>query len=162
VDRNISHMEETLKRAAQHKGAAFVEILQNCNVYNDLAWNVLYDRESKILHELRLQHGKPLIFGPVDDRRGLMLEGVKPKVVKVKDVPESALWIHDETDRGTALVLSQLVSPDYPIPLGVLAATEGETTYEEILIQQEQKSISERGPGDIAKLLVSGETWKIG
>ena len=162
VDRNIAHMEETLKRAAQHKGAAFVEILQNCNVYNDLAWNLLYDRESKVLHELKVQHGKPLVFGPVDDRRGLVLDGVKPKVVKVKDVPESALWVHDETDRGTALVLAHLWAPDYPIPLGVLAANADETTYEEILIQQEQKSISERGPGDIAKLLVSGETWKIG
>ena len=100
VDRNIAHMEETLKRAAAHKGAAFVEILQNCNVYNDLAWNVLYDKESKVLHELRLEHGKPLLFGPADDRRGLVLEGVKPKVVTVKDVPESALWVHDETDRG--------------------------------------------------------------
>ena len=82
--------------------------------------------------------------------------------MKVKDVPESALWVHDETDRATALVLAHLWAPDYPIPLGVLAANAGETTYEEILIQQEQKSISERGPGDIAKLLVSGETWKIG
>jgi 2-oxoglutarate ferredoxin oxidoreductase subunit beta len=162
LDRNIAHMEEVLRRAAGHKGAAFVEILQNCNVYNDLAWNALYDRESKILYELRLEHGKPLIFGPLDDRRGLVLEGVKPKVVKAKDVPESALWVHDETDRGTALVLAQLWAPDYPIPLGVLAATPGQTTYEDILIQQEQKSISERGPGDIAKLLMSGETWKIG
>src|ERR1700716_741055 len=58
LDRSIGHMEETLRRAAAHKGAAFVEILQNCNVYNDLAWNVLYDRESKALHELRLQHGQ--------------------------------------------------------------------------------------------------------
>jgi len=161
VDRNIAHMEETLKRAAHHKGAAFVEILQNCNVYNDLAWNVLYDRESKALYELKLQHGKPLVFGPADDRRGLVLEGVKPKVVKVTDVPESALWVHDETDRGTALVLANLWAPDYPIPLGVLAAHTGELTYEEIVIQQEQQSISERGPGDIAKLLVSGETWTI-
>ena len=86
VDRNIAHMEETLKRAAAHKGAAFVEILQNCNVYNDMAWSVLYDRESKVLHELRLEHGKPLAWGPLDDRRGLVLEGVKPKVVKVADV----------------------------------------------------------------------------
>src|SRR5919198_158498 len=70
-DRKVPHMEETLKRAANHKGAAFVEILQNCNIYNDLAWNILYDRESKIQHELRLEHGKPLQFGPVDDRRGL-------------------------------------------------------------------------------------------
>jgi 2-oxoglutarate ferredoxin oxidoreductase subunit beta len=125
-------MEETLKRAAVHKGAAFVEILQNCNVYNDMAWSVLYDRESKVLHELRLQHGKPLVWGPLDDRRGLVLEGVKPKVVKVADVAESALWVHDETDGGTALVLAQLWSPEYPIPLGVLANKAGESTYEEI------------------------------
>ena len=162
LDRNIAHMEAVVKRASHHKGAAFVEILQNCNVYNDLAWNALYDREQKVQYELRLEHGKPLLFGPPDDRRGLVLEGVKPKVVHVKDVQESALWVHDETDRGTALVLSQLWAPDYPIPLGVLAATDGETTYEEILIEQEQQAISERGPGDIAKLLVSGETWKIG
>jgi len=162
VDRNIAHMEETLRRAAQHKGAAFVEILQNCNVYNDLAWNALYDRETKVLYDLRLEHGRPLVWGPVDDRRGLVLDGLKPKIVRVKEVAESELWVHDETDRGSALVLSQLFAPDYPIPLGVLVATPGETTYEEILVAQEQKSISERGPGDIAKLLVSGETWKIG
>jgi 2-oxoglutarate ferredoxin oxidoreductase subunit beta len=155
-------MEETLKRAAAHQGAAFVEILQNCNVYNDLAWNVLYDRESKVLHELRLEHGKPLLFGPPDDRRGLVLDGVKPKVVRAKDVPESALWVHDETDGATALVLAQLWTPDFPIPLGVLLNRSGDTTYEQIVIQQEQKAVSERGPGDIAKLLVSGETWKIG
>ena len=162
VDRNVGHMEETLKRAAAHKGAAFVEVLQNCNVYNDMAWSVLYDRESKVLHELRLEHGKPLVWGPPDDRRGLVLEGVKPKVVKVKDGADSALWVHDETDGGTALVLAQLWAPDYPIPLGVLANKTGEATYEEILVDQEQKVVSERGPGDIATLLMSGDTWKIG
>ena len=162
VDRNIAHMEETLKRASRHKGAAFVEILQNCNVYNDLAWNALYDKESKILHECRLEHGRPIMFGPPDDRRGLVLDGVKPKVVKVKDVPESALWVHDASDRATAMLLAQLWAPEYPIPLGTLLNQDGETTYEEILLQQEQKAISDRGPGDIAKLLMAGETWKIG
>jgi 2-oxoglutarate ferredoxin oxidoreductase subunit beta len=161
VDRNIAHMEETLKRAAAHKGAAFVEILQNCNVYNDLAWNVLYDRESKVQHELRLEHGKPLIFGAPDDKKGLVLEGVKPKVVRVKDVPESALWVHDETDRGTALILAQLWAPDYPIPLGVMANEQGGPIYEDLVLQQEQKVIADRGPGDIAALLRSGETWTI-
>ena len=162
VDRNIGHMEETLRSASAHKGAAFVEILQNCNVYNDLAWNVLYDKDSKILHECRLEHGKPITFGPADDRRGLVLEGVKPKVVKVKDVAERTLWVHDSTDRATAMLLAQLWAPDYPIPLGTLLSLKGETTYEEILVQQEQKAISDRGPGDIAKLLMAGETWKIG
>jgi len=162
VDRNIAHMEETLKRAARHKGAAFVEILQNCNVYNDLAWNVLYDKDSKVLHECRLEHGKPITFGPADDKRGLVLDGLKPKVVKVKDVQESQLWVHDSGDRATAMGLAQLWAPDFPIPLGTLLNLEHETTYEEILVQQEQKAISDRGPGDIAKLLMAGETWKIG
>ena len=155
-------MEETLRRAAQHKGAAFVEILQNCNVYNDLAWNVLYDKDSKVLYECRLEHGKPITFGAADDRRGLVLEGLKPKVVKVKDVAENTLWVHDSGDRATAMLLAQLWAPEYPVPVGVLLSLEGETTYEEIVVQQEQKAISERGPGDVAKLLISGETWRIG
>jgi 2-oxoglutarate ferredoxin oxidoreductase subunit beta len=161
VDRNIHHMEETLRRAAHHKGAAFVEILQNCNVYNDLAWNVLYDRESKALHELRLEHGKPLLFGPPEDRRGLVLDGLRPRVVKVTEVPESALWVHDETDRPAGFLLSQLWAPDYPIALGVLNRDDTATVYEDVVIQQEQKTLSERGAGDIAALLRSGETWTI-
>jgi 2-oxoglutarate/2-oxoacid ferredoxin oxidoreductase subunit beta len=162
VDRSIAHMEETLRLASAHKGAAFVEILQNCNVYNDLAWNVVYDKDSKLLYECRLAHGKPITFGPADDRRGLVLEGLKPKVVKVKDVAEGTLWVHDSGDRATAMLLAQLWAPEYPVPVGVLLNLEGETTYEEIVVQQEQKAISERGPGDVAKLLISGETWKIG
>ncbi len=160
VDRNIAHMEQTLKQAAAHRGAAFVEILQNCNIYNDLAWNVLYDRESKILHELRLEHGKPLLFGPADDRHGLVLEGVRPKVVRVRDVAESALWVHDIHDRAAALVLADLESPEFPIPIGVFASMEA-PVYEDILLEQEQRAMSDRGPGDIGKLLVSGDTWRI-
>jgi len=160
VDRNVAHIEEVVRRAALHRGAAFVEILQNCNIYNDLAWNVLYDRESKIMHELRLQQGKPLIFGPMDDRRGLALDGVKPKVVRVKEVPAEKLWVHDETDPGAALALAGLQSPQFPTPIGVLAATEA-PVYEEILLQQEQKAIADRGVGDIEHLLRSGDTWRI-
>jgi len=160
VDRNIPHMEETLKRAARHKGAAFMEILQNCNVYNDLAWNVIYDKEQKLQYELRLEHGKPLLFGPPDDRRAVIMEGVRPKVVTAKDVPASALWVHDEHNVNAAKLLADLFAPDFPIPIGVLAAVEG-PVYEQIMLDQEQKAISERGPGDIAKLLTSGDTWRI-
>jgi len=86
---------------------------------------------------------------------------VKPKVVHVKDVPESALWVHDETDRGTALVLAQLWAPDYPIPVGVLSNEPDAPIYESMVLDQEQKAIASRGPGDIAALLGSGETWTI-
>jgi 2-oxoglutarate ferredoxin oxidoreductase subunit beta len=161
VDRIIPHMEETLRQAARHKGAAFVEILQNCNVYNDLAWNVLYERESRVQHELRLEHGKPLLFGPADDRRGLVLEGTRPRVVRAAEVPASQLWVHDETDRGMAAILAQLWAPDYPIPLGTFVRETAEPVYEELVLAQERKAIADRGPGDIAKLLASGETWVI-
>ena len=141
-------------------GATFVALLQNCNVYNDLAWNVIYDRESKVQHELRLEHGKPLLFGPQDDRRALIMEGVTPKVVRAKDVPESTLWVHDEKNVNAAKLLADLFAPEFPIPVGVLAAVDA-PVYEDIMLEQEEKAISERGPGDIAKLLTSGDTWKI-
>jgi 2-oxoglutarate ferredoxin oxidoreductase subunit beta len=161
VDRNVAHMEETLKRAARHRGAAFVEILQNCNVYNDLAWNVLYDRESKVQFELRLEHGKPLLFGAADDRKGLTLDGVKPRAVRVKDVAEGSLWVHDDKDVGTALILAGLWAPEYPIPVGVLVDIEA-PIYGDIVLRQEEKAIADRGRGDIAALLTAGDTWKIG
>ncbi|MBI1847726.1 MAG: 2-oxoacid:ferredoxin oxidoreductase subunit beta [Candidatus Rokubacteria bacterium] len=160
VDRDVKHMEEMIKRASAHHGTAFLEILQNCNIYNHLTWNVVYDKESKAAHELRLEHGKPLLFGPVDDRHALVMEGAQPKVVRAKDVPESALWVHDETKVNAAKLLADLWTPDYPIPTGVLTAIEA-PVYEDIVLEQEQRAISERGPGDIAKLLTSGDTWKI-
>ena len=160
VDRNIPHMDEMLKRAAAHRGTAFLEILQNCNVYNDLAWKVLYDKESKVMYELRLQHGKPLLFGPPDARKAVVMDGVTPKVVEAKGVAESALWIHDERNLNAAKLLADLFAPDFPVPIGVLADIEA-PIYENVLIDQEQRALSERGPGDIAKLLTSGDTWRI-
>ncbi len=129
-------------------------------MYNDLAWNVLYEKESKLRYELRLEHGKPLLFGPPDDRKAIVMDGLQPKVVGARSVPESALWVHDETNVNAAKLLADLWAPEYPIPVGVLAAVE-EPCYEDILLDQEQRAISERGPGDIAKLLVSGDTWRI-
>ena len=161
VDRNIPHMDEMLKRAAAHRGTGFLEILQNCNVYNDLAWNVMYDKESRALHELKLEHGKPLLFGPPDARKAVIMDGVIPKVVDAGSVPESALWIHDERNVNAAKILADLFAPSFPVPIGVLEDIEA-PIYEDVMLQQEQRAISERGPGSIAKLLTSGDTWKIG
>ncbi len=160
VDRDVKHMEEMLKRAAHHNGTAFLEILQNCNVYNDLAWNALYEKESKLQYELRLEQGKPLLFGALDDRKAVIMDGVIPKVVSAASVPASALWVHDEKNVNAAKLLADLWAPEFPIPVGVLAAVEA-PVYEEILLDQEKRAVSERGAGDIAKLLTSGDTWKI-
>ncbi|HZN37514.1 MAG TPA: 2-oxoacid:ferredoxin oxidoreductase subunit beta, partial [Planctomycetota bacterium] len=108
VDRDIRHMEEMLKRAAHHKGTAFLEILQNCNVYNHLAWNVVYEKESKVQHELKLTHGKPLVYGPPDDRKAVIMKGVQPTVVKASEVPEDQLWLHDEKNINAAKLLADL------------------------------------------------------
>src|ERR1051325_3619292 len=158
VDRDVRHMEEMLKRAAAHKGTGFLEILQNCNVYNHLAWNVVYEKESKVQYELRLEHGKPLLYGPPDARKAVIMDGVQPTVVKAKDVPESALWVHDEKSVNASKLLADLFFPDFPVPVGTLLDIEG-PVYENTMIEQEQHAISERGPGDIAKLLTSGDTW---
>src|SRR5262249_56041479 len=107
------------------------------------------------------ERGRPLLFGPADDRRGLVLEGVTPRVVRADSVSEKALWVHDVHDTGAALVLASLESPEFPIPIGVLAEVAA-PRYEETILAQEQRAIAERGPGEIAKLLVSGDTWKIG
>ena len=160
VDRNIPHMDEMLKRAAAHRGTAFLEILQNCNVYNDMAWKVLYDKESKVMYELRLQHGKPLLFGPPDARKAVIMDGVMPKVVDPATVQESALWVHDEKNVNAAKLLADLFAPDFPVPIGVLADIAA-PIYEDVMIEQERRALSDRGPGDIAKLLVSGDTWRI-
>src|SRR5436189_263605 len=129
-------------------GAGFIEILQNCNVYNDLAWNVIYDKTSKLAYELRLEHGKPLLYGPPDARKAVIMDGVMPKVVDAKDVQESALWIHDEKNVNAAKILADLFAPDFPVPIGVLEAIEA-PIYEEVILEQEQRAISDRGAGSI-------------
>jgi len=103
------------------------------------------------------------LFVSALNEKGEPVEGLGPDafVVRAKDVPESSLWVHDVHDRGAALVLANMPSPAFPIPIGVLASIEA-PAYEDILLDQEQRAISDRGPGDIAKLLVSGDTWKIG
>jgi 2-oxoglutarate/2-oxoacid ferredoxin oxidoreductase subunit beta len=160
VDRDVKHMEEMLKRAAHHRGTAFLEVLQNCNVYNDLAWNALYERESKLQHELRLEHGKPLVFGPANARKAIVVDGLTAKVVPADSVPESSIWVHDERHAIAAKLIAEMALPDFPIPTGVLTAIDA-PVYEDLILEQEQRAIEERGPGSIDSLLKSGDTWTI-
>jgi 2-oxoglutarate ferredoxin oxidoreductase subunit beta len=154
-------MDKTLRRAAAHKGAAFVEILQNCNVFNDMAWESLYDKDQKLKYELKIEHGKALTFGSPDDQSGLVLDGLTPRVVKVKDTAPDKLWVHDENNRNAAAILGQLFAPDFPIPLGVISNQTGIPTYEERSGAQEEAALA-KGPGSMDKLLRGGETWTVG
>jgi 2-oxoglutarate/2-oxoacid ferredoxin oxidoreductase subunit beta len=159
IDVEQKHLGDMLKRAHNHRGAAFLEILQNCNIYNDGAFDDLTNKEIKAEHQLVLEHGKPLIFGKNRDL-GIAMDGMKLKVVKLGNgVGEEDLVIHDETNAALAFMLAGF-EPPMPVPVGVLYATE-RPTFDGAMNQQLESAKAKQGPGDVGKLLRRGDTWVV-
>jgi 2-oxoglutarate ferredoxin oxidoreductase subunit beta len=162
IDVNIKHLTTTLKRAAEHRGTSFVEVYQNCNVFNDGAFDYATDRETKSDTTLELEHGKPLIFGKNRDK-GIRLQGMQPEVVTLgQGITEDDLLFHDERapEPTLAYLLSRMRTPDFPEPIGVFREIDA-PRYDELLNNQIAESRRVKGPGDLQKLLNSGETWTI-
>ncbi|MBX3411762.1 MAG: 2-oxoacid:ferredoxin oxidoreductase subunit beta [Pirellulales bacterium] len=162
IDVNIKHLEMVLHRAAEHRGTSFVEIYQNCNVFNDGAYNFATDRETKADTTLELEHGKPLIFGK-DRNKGIRLHGMDPEVVELgKGISEDDLLFHDEKapEPSLAYLLSRMRYPEFPEPIGVLRAVDA-PRYEEMLNGQVAEAKKARGEGDLDKLFNSGDTWTV-
>ncbi|MGH9364705.1 MAG: 2-oxoacid:ferredoxin oxidoreductase subunit beta [Thermoanaerobaculia bacterium] len=161
IDIDSTHLQQVLRRAAEHKGTAFVEIYQNCNVFNDGAWESVTDKASKSDRLLVLEHGKPLIFGKERKRGIRMRPDMSPEVIEI-DGDTSGLLIHDETrpQEGYHFMLSRLTAPEFPQPVGVLRAVR-EPTYDELVTEQGRVAVEQRGDGDLVKLLHSGETWVV-
>ncbi|MDX1513441.1 MAG: 2-oxoacid:ferredoxin oxidoreductase subunit beta [Gammaproteobacteria bacterium] len=162
VDTHTKHLGMVLKRAAEHRGASFVEVYQNCNVYNDLAFEYAWDRKKRPDHVVELEHGKPLVFG-TDSDKGIRLRGLTPEVVTLGDgVSEKGLLIHDEKreDSSLAYVLSRLRQPAFPEVIGVLRAVE-RPTYESLLSDQIREARRTRGDGDLSALYSAGDTWTV-
>jgi len=154
-------LQDLLRRAYEHKGAAFVEILQNCDVYNDGAWDRVTNRETKADNQPVLEHGKPLIFGKNRDRGIRLRQDMMLEVVTLGDgVDESSLLVHDETNPVMAHLLSRLFEPDFPTPIGVFQAME-RMTHEEGIDTQIQTVKHQLGEGDLEVLLNRGETWVV-
>jgi 2-oxoglutarate ferredoxin oxidoreductase subunit beta len=121
-----THLPTVLKRAHANKGASFVEILQNCIVYADGAFGAINDRSESLNATIRLEHGKPMVFGKEEDRGLVWDEAAQAvKVVSLSDTPEGDLAVHDETNLQRAFALARLEQPDFPVALGVLHAVEG-------------------------------------
>jgi 2-oxoglutarate ferredoxin oxidoreductase subunit beta len=159
VDVEAKHLTEVLRRAHAHRGASFVEILQNCNVFNDGAFDDLTDKARKSDHTLVLEHGKPMIFGRNRDR-GLRLRGFVPQVVTLgEDVPETDLLVHDEHDPTVAAFLSRLGPPGFPTPIGVLYAVD-RPCYDEA-VNAQIAAAKDRAPADLGALLRRGDTWVV-
>jgi len=161
-DMDRHHMMETFRRAHEHKGAAFVEIYQNCNVFNNGAFEAITAKDSRDDMLIPLEHGKPIRFGS-DLKKGVMLgSDGKLHLVDVAEVGEDNILVHDErNDRGLGFMLSRLSSgPHEPTPVGVFRAVDypeyAEEMGRQIAVAQEQ-----RGPGDLEALLHSGATWTV-
>lgn len=160
IDREPKNLQEVIRRAAAHKGTTFVEIYQNCNVFNDGAFSTMTDKETHDDNVLMLEHGKPLIFGR-DRKKGIRLNGFTPQVVDIGSAGDAGLIVHDEKDHMLAFILAGLSSmPGMPRPIGVLYAVD-RPTYESDIVGQIEKVKQSRGEGELAKLLQGGETWQI-
>jgi 2-oxoglutarate ferredoxin oxidoreductase subunit beta len=163
VDTHTEHMQATLERAGRHVGSSFVEVLQNCNIFNDGAWRDFTDRDVRDDRMLVLEDGKPMIFGKNRDK-GIRLRGLHPEVVQlgVDGVTEADLLVHDEhaPEPYLALMLSRMWWPDYPVPVGVFRDVV-RPTHDALITAQIDDAIARSGPGDLARALRSGDTWQV-
>jgi 2-oxoglutarate ferredoxin oxidoreductase subunit beta len=156
VDVNAKHLQATLRRAQAHKGSTFIEILQNCNVFNDGAWDSVTDKSTRADFELVLEHGKPLIFGKNRDKGIRLNERIQPEVVTIgESYSESDLIVYDETNPSLAYLLSRLEPPAFPIPIGVFLAV-SRPTYETRVAEQIEDARRQVGKTDVDQLLRRG------
>jgi 2-oxoglutarate/2-oxoacid ferredoxin oxidoreductase subunit beta len=164
VDVFQTHLKDTLKKAAAHKGSAYIEILQNCNIFNDGAWDTITEKDARSEHVVQLEHGKPLIFGKNRDK-GIRLTGLELEVVALGNgITEKDLLVHDEHHprASYAFMLAHMESrPGFPTPIGVLRSWPDVPRYEDVINAQLQEVQARKGKGDLAKLLKAGDTWEV-
>ena len=164
MDRDPKHLNTMLLRAAKHRGASFVEIYQNCVVFNDGSFDLYTDKASRPASALYLEHGMPLVFGD-GDRKGIRLDGMTPVVVDL-GASHSAddLWIHDENDATKAHLLSRFFATGnadgFPRPFGVFYESR-RPSYEHLVADQMEAALKRYGSPALDKLLEGDETWVV-
>lgn len=160
VDSFQKHMSGVLLRAAEHTGAALVEIAQNCVIFNNGAWKHLTNPDGKVDNVLYLEHGKPMRFGGRLEK-GIRLNEFTPEVVNVADVGEENLLVHDEkaSEPTLAYFLSRMGPPDFPTPVGVFRAID-KPVYDQLLMEQVRQSQAQTAP-DMNALYRQSETWDV-
>lgn len=164
MDRDPKHLQAMLLRANAHKGSSFLEIYQNCNIFNDGAFEIFTEKGSKPVETLFLESGKPLLFG-VNNEKGIKLDGFKPIVVDLTQGHSADdCWVHDEKDIYKAQILSRIfddvhIEGHLPRPFGVFYETD-RPCYEDVMKAQLEEA-SARKPADLDKLLRGNEVWTI-
>jgi 2-oxoglutarate ferredoxin oxidoreductase subunit beta len=165
MDRDPKHLQSMLTRSYQHKGSSFLEVYQNCNIFNDGAFEIFTEKATKPDEALFLEQGKPLTFG-VSQNKGIRLDGIKPTVVELNNgFSVNDLWIHDEKDFYKAQLLIRMfddprIEGHFPRPFGVFYETD-RPCYEDVMSSQIEKAIAAKGAGDLDKLLRGNEVWEI-
>lgn len=160
---DAKHLGEMLKRAAAYKGVAFMEIFQNCNVFNDGAFDYFTDRDVAADNQVMLEHGKPMIFGKQKNKGLRLVPGkLDLEVVELGNgITEKDLLVHDEKNAAQAFLLSHIEPPAFPMPMGVLYSIDREP-YELGVNSQASAIIDKKGKGELQALLNSGDTWTVG
>jgi len=160
LDAHTQHLAETLHAAAAHKGVSFVEVYQNCVIFNPTEWTGLDDRKTRDDNIIYLEHGKPMVFGKNLDK-GILLNGFTPEVVELGNgYDEGDLLVHDETSPQLAFILSSLEWPEFPVPMGVIREV-NKLTYTEGLMGQVKAAQEAKGKGDLAALYRSADIWTV-
>ena len=162
IDMDRKHTTAMLQAAYSHRGSAFIEVYQNCNVFNDKAFIALTGREERVLNRIHLEHGRPVTFGP-DDAKGVVFEAGLAKLVDVASVGAEAIHVHDATaeDPAAAFALSRLAhGPFGPTPIGIFREVK-RASYGEAMQAQLVEAQSQKGPGDLHALVTQAGTWTV-
>ena len=162
LDMDRNHTIEILEAAHAHKGSAFIEIYQNCNVFNDKAFIQLTGKEERVHNRIDMVAGKPIVFDDGDTKAVVFRQG-RCEVVERSSVSDAEILVHDPSrpDPTIAFALSRLSHGPYgPTPLGIFRNVE-RSVYEEQMAAQLAEAQSRRGPGDLSALLTSQGTWEV-
>ncbi len=162
VDIHTQHLKQTLRDAHGHTGTSFVQIFQNCNIFNDGAFEKIREKKFRDDNIIELKHGEPLIYGK-DQDRGIRWAGPGlPEVVQLGNgISEKDLVVHDERGSlGYLMTLSEMKPPDFPMPIGVLRRIEAPTVDAGIHDQIEEVT-ARKGPGELEQLIYSGNIWTV-
>jgi 2-oxoglutarate/2-oxoacid ferredoxin oxidoreductase subunit beta len=166
IDIDVKHLGAMVDAAAKHKGVSFLEVYQNCNIFNDGAFESFTDRSVRQDRVLYLEHGKPMVFGK-ERNKGIRMNGAHPEVVTLGEngITENDLLVHDIhlTDPSVAFMLARMEyreGSEFPQPVGIFRAVE-RATYEDMMADQIEAAIGKQGMGSLEKLINSGDTWTV-
>ena len=163
IDIDVKHLGTMVEAAAKHKGISFIEVYQNCNIFNDNAFDYFAERTVRSDRVLYLEHGKPMIYGK-ERNKGIRMNGAHPETVTIGEngITQNDLLVHDIylQDPSVAFMLARMEQPEFPQPVGIFRAIE-RPTYEAMMDDQIEAAIAKSGPGNLEKLINSGDTWVV-